>query len=107
MDYKIINDVLSQSKFVNLRDHLYSNTDKFRPVDVGLGHKLYAYPVDNEVNYFLNQSIINALGLNKLKDIMTFARLNTATKNTEFRVHSDSKIYQNKPNLAAVFLLKI
>jgi len=100
---KILNNIFEDKEFQSLRNYFKRSIKDFKPFDVGHEHSLYFHLVPKPINQQLNSVIKNAVG--EFEDILTFARLNTPDKNTEFRIHADSKIFQKQPNLAAVFYL--
>jgi hypothetical protein len=100
---KVLNNVFEDKEFQSLRNYLKRSIKDFKPFDVGYNHDLYFHSVPKPINNHLNKVIKDTVG--DFSDILTFARLNSPDKNTEFRIHADSKIFQKQPNLAAVFYL--
>jgi hypothetical protein len=101
-DIQVISNVFKDKEFESLKSYMQRSVKDFKPFDVGYDHNLYFHMIPKPTNLVLNQVIENCIG-KPVEDVLTFARLNSADKNTEFRVHSDSKIFGKQPNLAAVF----
>jgi len=98
----VIGKVFNDQDFQSLKSYMQRSVRDFKPFDVGYDHNLYFHMIPKPTNLVLSQAIENSIG-RPVQDVLTFARLNSADKNTEFRVHSDSKIFNKQPNLAAVF----
>jgi hypothetical protein len=101
---KVLNNIFEEQEFNSLKNYFKKSIKDFKPFDVGYNHNLYFQSVPKPINDHLNKTIKDTVGT--FSDILTFARLNTPDKNTEFRIHSDSKIFNKQPNLAAVFYLE-
>jgi hypothetical protein len=103
-DYTVLTNVFPDKEFQSLKNYLKRSVRDFKPFDVGYDHNLYFHMIPRPTNETLNKAIEAKVG--KFQEVLTFARLNTPDKNTEFRVHSDSKIFGKQPNLAAVFYIE-
>jgi hypothetical protein len=102
--YSVIENVLEDSDFYALREDLESHKSEFKGYNV-IGNLLYYREISKDTQEKLNDAIHRTLG-KKPKNILSFARLNTAILNTEFRIHSDGDIFGESPNLAAVYYLR-
>jgi len=100
---KVLNNVLDEKEFSSIKFYLKNSIKDFKSFDVGHDHSLYFHLIPKHVKQKLNKAVMDTVG--DFEDVLTFARLNTPTKNTEFRIHADSKIFGKQPNLAAVFYL--
>jgi hypothetical protein len=102
MDFKIVENVLPETVFKELEKAL--DGAFFKSYDVG-GNQLYYHEIPNGVAKLLSDVCSREVG-KELSTILSFARLNTPELNTEFRVHADSVIFNQKPTIASVFYLK-
>jgi hypothetical protein len=102
--HRSIENVLDNSTFLSLRESLESTKSDFKGIDV-IGNLLYYQEVSKDIEEKLHRAIQREIGKYP-KNILTFARLNTPTLNTEFRIHSDGVIRGQQPNLACVFYLR-
>jgi hypothetical protein len=108
---KTITNVLDDLDFVQLKKYLLSFKSRYQEYDMGSVHckdrqPLYALPVPERFNRLLTEVLNKDPDVGPHRDILTFARLNTPIKNTQFRIHADSKIFDTQPNLAAVFYMQ-
>jgi hypothetical protein len=68
------------------------------------GSHMYYAPVPEDIDTLLLLSIEQAIS-RILRPIYAFIRLNTSRHDTEFRIHSDSKVCNHMPTVAALFYL--
>lgn len=101
---KIFDGVLPTSCLESLR---HQSKSPFNPINVGNKTFVHALAPKASINNLLNNFIRRETGI-RFKEIAAFLRLNTPTKNTEFRIHGDGEPLADgqRCTLAAVYYLE-
>jgi hypothetical protein len=87
--YTIVNDVLEPEVLEKFRTHCRNSS--YRSMKREDGSHMYYAPVPEDIDTLLLLSIEQAIS-RILHPIYAFIRLNTSRHDTEFRIHSDSKV---------------
>lgn len=98
----IVENVLDSHALLSLKN--YARNIPFKKVEKGNNTFLYLTQVPPNVTKVLQVAMEKAVGA-KLKEVITFLRLNTSELDTEFRIHTDAKVLNQKPEVSAVFYL--
>lgn len=99
---EVFEDALSPHLFEQFRDRLRQR--KFLPFPLDRPQVLYLAPVPELEDYHLTR-LAEIVVQRDLEQVRSFARLNTETLDTSFRVHADGKIYGAYPDVACVFFI--
>lgn len=100
--FQLIENIFTPNEFEDLKRQLQSST--YLPFPLDKPQILYLAPVPKAYDDALTiwaESIVES----KLNQLRSFARLNTEDLDTNFRVHSDGKIYGAYPDIACVFYI--
>lgn len=100
----IIDDVLDLTTLGEAR-RVGRESSRFQPIDKGNGRVLHCALVPPFIDRQLQAAMERSLA-RKLRNIISFYRLNTSRLDTEFRVHCDTVIQGELPDYAGVFYLE-
>jgi hypothetical protein len=98
-----VENVLTKLEFKDLNS--YCRRSNFKCLIREDNTPMYFKEVPESINNIFNKVASDAWG-KPLKDIYSFVRLNTKMHDTVFRVHSDSKVLDQQPQVAALFYLE-
>ena len=100
--FQLVENIFDLDEFEDLKRQLREAT--YLPFPLDKPQILYLAPVPKAYDDALTiwaESIVES----KLNQLRSFARLNTEELDTNFRVHSDGKIYGTYPDIACVFYI--
>jgi hypothetical protein len=100
--FDVVTNIFSDFEFEDLRSQLRMST--YLPFPLDKPQILYLTPVPKAYDEVLTQ-VAELTVQSKLNQLRSFARLNTEELDTNFRVHSDGKIYGHYPDVACVFYI--
>jgi len=96
---KVIENVFSESDFKKL--HEYLKKKEYKPFDLDNDY-LYYTEIPSHITYKIISKVNEVTGLN-LKNIVTFARLNTGVIDARVRIHADNIVFGRQPRYACVY----
>jgi hypothetical protein len=101
-DSLVIEDVFPKEEFEALKQYL--RACKYKPLDKKNDFLYYSELPKQAIDKLINK--VNEVTQMNLKEIVTFARLNTSVIDARVRIHADNIVFGKQPKFAFVYYLE-